>query len=116
MPTLHWIGKEAVVRHHREVPFRLLEPVPELACGAADSGPTDSPLLGVHEDRAIYLLDNGRLKDRSIAGGKVLTDLVFDVLPKFAAPKVIYAAASRIGGRAARAGIRYKQTPHALEV
>ena len=25
MPTLNWIGKEAVVRHHKEVPFRLLE-------------------------------------------------------------------------------------------
>ena len=33
MPTLNWIGKEAVVKHHKEVPFRLLEPVPELSCG-----------------------------------------------------------------------------------
>jgi site-specific DNA-methyltransferase (adenine-specific)/adenine-specific DNA-methyltransferase len=32
MPTLNWIGKEAVVKHHKEVPFRLLEPVPELSC------------------------------------------------------------------------------------
>ena len=38
MPTLNWIGKEAVVRHHKEVPFRLLEPVPELSYGNADSG------------------------------------------------------------------------------
>ena len=38
MPTLNWIGKEAVVKHHRDVPFRLLEPVPELSCGPADSG------------------------------------------------------------------------------
>ena len=38
MPTLNWIGKEAVVKHHKNVPFRLLEPVPESACGAADSG------------------------------------------------------------------------------
>ena len=34
MPTLNWIGKEAVVKHHKEVPFRLLEPVPDLSCGA----------------------------------------------------------------------------------
>ena len=33
MPTLNWIGKEAVVKHHKDVPFRLLEPVPELSCG-----------------------------------------------------------------------------------
>lgn len=32
MPTLNWIGKDAVVRHHKKVPFRLLEPVPALAC------------------------------------------------------------------------------------
>jgi adenine-specific DNA-methyltransferase len=29
MPTLNWIGKEAIVKHHKDVPFRLLEPVPE---------------------------------------------------------------------------------------
>lgn len=38
MPTLNWIGKEAVITHHKEVPFRLLEPVEELSCGEADSG------------------------------------------------------------------------------
>lgn len=38
MPVLNWIGKEAVVKHHKEVPFRLLEPVPDLSCGVADSG------------------------------------------------------------------------------
>ena len=32
MPTLNWIGKEAVVKHHKEVPYRLLEPVAELPC------------------------------------------------------------------------------------
>ncbi|PKO72964.1 MAG: site-specific DNA-methyltransferase [Betaproteobacteria bacterium HGW-Betaproteobacteria-17] len=75
-----------------------------------------SPLLGVHEGRAIYLLYNGILKDKSVAGGNVLTGPVFDVLPKFAGPKVIYAAANRMGGRAAREGITFKQTPYALEV
>ena len=79
-------------------------------------GKADSPLLGVHEGRAIYLLYNGILKDRSVAGGNVLTGPVFDVLPKFAGPKVIYAAANRMGGRAAREGITFKQTPYALEV
>ncbi|MBF0657584.1 site-specific DNA-methyltransferase [Psychrobacter sp. NG25] len=38
MPTLNWIGKEAVEKHHKAVPFRLLEPVEELSCGDADSG------------------------------------------------------------------------------
>lgn len=38
MPTLNWIGKEAVETHHKEVPFRLLESVPDLSCGDAESG------------------------------------------------------------------------------
>jgi predicted nucleic acid-binding protein len=29
MPTLNWIGKEAVVNHHQQVPFHLLKDVPE---------------------------------------------------------------------------------------
>jgi site-specific DNA-methyltransferase (adenine-specific)/adenine-specific DNA-methyltransferase len=82
----------------------------------AGEGEKLSPLLGVHEARAIYLLYNGILKDKSVAGGNVLTGPVFDVLPKFAGPKVIYAAANRMGARAAREGITFKQTPYALEV
>ena len=38
MPSLNWIGKDAVVRHHRDVPYRLLEAVPELSCGEPDNG------------------------------------------------------------------------------
>jgi site-specific DNA-methyltransferase (adenine-specific)/adenine-specific DNA-methyltransferase len=84
--------------------------------GTGYTGKGDSPLLGVHEGRAIYLLYNGILKDKSVGGGNVLTGPVFDVLPAFAGPKVIYAAANRMGGRAAREGITFKQTPYALEV
>jgi adenine specific DNA methylase Mod len=38
MPTLNWIGKAAVENHHKDVPYRLLELVPELSCGDAQSG------------------------------------------------------------------------------
>lgn len=38
MPTLNWIGKEAVVNHHHQVPFRLLKDVPDLACGKPGDG------------------------------------------------------------------------------
>ena len=38
MPTLNWIGKDAVVKHHHEVPFRLLKDVPELGCGDPGAG------------------------------------------------------------------------------
>lgn len=37
MPVLNWIGKEAVVKHHKDVPFRLLEPVAELSCVPTDA-------------------------------------------------------------------------------
>ncbi len=38
MPTLNWIGKDAVVNHHLQVPFHLLKDVPDLACGDPGSG------------------------------------------------------------------------------
>jgi site-specific DNA-methyltransferase (adenine-specific)/adenine-specific DNA-methyltransferase len=37
MPTLNWIGKEAVVDHHRRVPTRLLEFDRELSAGDPDA-------------------------------------------------------------------------------
>lgn len=101
----------------RDVTFaQLAEFVWFAETGTGYAGQADSPLLGVHEGRAIYLLYNGILKDRSAAGGNVLTGPVFDLLPPFAGPKVIYAAANRMGGRATREGVTFKQTPYALEV
>jgi len=38
MPTLDWIGKKAVVNHHRQVPFRLLQERPELSVGDPAAG------------------------------------------------------------------------------
>ncbi len=101
-----------------DVPFaQLAEFVWFAETGTGFEGRADSPLLGVHEGRAVYLLYNGILKDKSMAGGNVLTGAVFDALPPFAGPKVIYAAACRLGGaRLAREGISFKQTPYALEV
>jgi len=33
MPTLNWIGKDAVISHHKEVPFRLLKPIDKFSVG-----------------------------------------------------------------------------------
>lgn len=44
MLTLNWIGKDAVVKHHKDVPFRLLETVPELSC-APDQGLASGNLI-----------------------------------------------------------------------
>jgi DNA modification methylase len=38
MPTLNWIGKDAVINHHKEVPFRLLKCRADLSVGDPDSG------------------------------------------------------------------------------
>ena len=37
MPTLNWLGKDAVV-NHQQVPFHLLKDVPDLACGQSSDG------------------------------------------------------------------------------
>jgi adenine-specific DNA-methyltransferase len=52
-----------------------------------------------------------------VAGGNVLTGPVLDILPTHAGPKVIYAAACRLGtARLLRENITFKQTPYALEL
>lgn len=38
MPTLEWIGKAAVVNHHREVPTRLLHCDSKLSFGDPEAG------------------------------------------------------------------------------
>ena len=38
MPTLDWIGKKAVVNHHREVPYRLLNCDKSKSTGDPDAG------------------------------------------------------------------------------
>jgi len=38
VPTLDWIGKKAVLNHHREVPYHLLRCDEELSVGDKDSG------------------------------------------------------------------------------
>ena len=85
--------------------------------GTGYTGAADSPLLGVFDGQAIYLLYNGILKDHSVGGGNVLTGPVFDILPPCAGPKTIYAAACRLGTpRLQREQIVFKQTPYALAV
>ncbi len=84
--------------------------------GTGFTGKAKSPLLGVHDGVAVYLLYNGILKDRAVNGGNVLTAPVLGLLPPHAGPKVIYAAANRLGApRLQRERIVFKQTPYALD-
>jgi len=54
-------------------------------------GKGDTPLLGVYNDTAYYLLYNGILKDTSHEGGNILTAELLQTLPEYNGKKVIYA-------------------------
>ena len=79
------------------------------------------PLLGVHGERAVALLYNGILKDRSAQGGNVLTRAVLGLIrealastaPDFAGDLVIYGAACRLSEATLKdQGILFRQTPY----
>jgi len=75
-----------------------------------------SPLLGVHNDIAYYLLYNGILGDKTIDGGNVLTTKILDSLPNFEGAKVIYGETSRLGSlRLQDRQIIFKQTPYDIK-
>ena len=76
----------------------------------------DSPLLGVHNGIAYYLLYNGILGDRRSQGGNVLTRPILAWLQAeypHDGPKVIYGESIRIGEeRLAQANVTFKQIPY----
>ena len=80
----------------------------------------ESPLLGVHNGTAYYLLFNGILGDRRPAGGNVLTQPVLQHLKELGAhdgPRVIYGESSRLGpARLAAEGITFKQIPYDIKM
>lgn len=79
---------------------------------------TGTPLLGVHEGRAVYLLYNGILGDRRPQAGNVLTSAVLAAM-RFGCwhegPKIVYGEACLLGdARLTAAGITFRQLPHAV--
>ena len=76
----------------------------------------ESPLLGIHNGTAYYLLYNGVLKDKSVTGGNVLTSRTLRALPLFDGPKVIYGAGCRFSPRRLEdENIVFKQTPYEIK-
>lgn len=75
-----------------------------------------SPLLGMHDGTAYYLLYNGILGDRRPQGGNVLTSRVLAELPcigDHAGPVTIYGESCRLGpSRLADHNITFKQIPY----
>ena len=53
MPTLDWMGKDKVITHHRDVPFRVLERVPDK--GVLDSRGSDCGNMIIHGDNLAAL-------------------------------------------------------------
>jgi adenine-specific DNA-methyltransferase len=68
MPTLHWIGKDKVINHHQDVPFRLLNhQYGALAYGTQTTEPTGSGNQIIHGDnlealKALLPQYEGRVK------------------------------------------------------
>jgi len=50
MPTLHWIGKEKVINHHMDVPYRVLEHAYGFDNGNQSTQPTNSGNKIIHGD------------------------------------------------------------------
>jgi adenine-specific DNA-methyltransferase len=72
-----------------------------------------SPLLGVHDGVAYYLLYNGILGDKTVNGGNVLTLPILKSLPAHDGMKVIYGETSRLSPERLKAmNIIFKQTPY----
>lgn len=86
------------------------EPLPE---GAK----LDSPLIGIHNGTALYLLFNGILGDKSVNGGNVLTNSTLISLPPHNGPRLIFGEGCRLSiGRLRREGISFKQIPYQVKV
>jgi len=80
--------------------------------GRGDKG-GDTPLLGIHNNTAYYLLYNGILKDKSAKGGNVLSATLLRHLPSHDGKKVIYALGCRLSSDTLAAqNIHYRHIPY----
>ncbi len=85
--------------------------------GTGFTGNADSPLLGVFNNSAVYLLYNGILGDNDPEKGNMLTPSIYKTLPPFQGRKIIYATACRGGDSwLNREQIVFKQTPYELNI
>jgi len=79
-------------------------------------GEGKTPLLGIHNGTAYYLLFNGILGDKRPDGGNVLTGKLLEILPPHDGPKVIYGETSRLSSeRLRRENITFRQIPYDIK-
>ena len=78
-----------------------------------------TPLLGINNNTAYYLLYNGILGDRRPQGGNVLTSAILEYLDEtfpHDGPRIIYGETTRLGAARLRdAGITFKQIPYDIK-
>jgi len=82
-------------------------------------GKADTPLLGIHQNTAYYLLYNGIMNDKSATGGNILTHAMLEQLeknhPTTAPQRIIFANGCRLGEKALLAGnITFQLIPWAI--
>ena len=76
-----------------------------------------SPLIGIHNGVAYYLLFNGILGDRRPDGGNILTSAVLRELPAHDGVRVVFGEGCRLGSdRLKRERITFKQIPYEIKV
>lgn len=79
-------------------------------------GALRTPLLGIHNGVAYYLLFNGILGDKRPDRGNVLTGKLLEILPSHNGPKVIYGETSRLSSeRLRRENITFRQIPYDIK-
>lgn len=80
-------------------------------------GDGTSPLLGVHNGVAYYLLYNGILRDRKPQSGNVLSQKVLAYLPPFEGPKIVYGERTLFGpAKMQQLNITFKHIPIEIKV
>ena len=87
-----------------------------VSTGSTFNGTAASPLLGVFDGTAYYLLYNGILGDNRPDGGNVLTSKVLASLPNHDGPKVIFGEGCRLGAeRLKQEGIAFRHIPYDIK-
>lgn len=77
----------------------------------------ETPLLGSHNGKAVYLLFNGVMCDKRPKGGNVLTSEVLKSLPANEGIRVVYAEGCRLSPqRLKREGVVFRQIPYEIKV
>ncbi len=93
--------------------------------GSHYTAETQTPALGVHNDRAVALLYNGVLSDHTLEGGNVLTTATLRIIrkaiaashPSFAGTLTVYGERSALStATLERENILFKQTPYDIKI